>query len=131
MVSLTSKKQFQCFGVLGEILRVTLLRSSNKDIKTVSAFVKFAEQEAASRALFLDGFIMRGSKIKVMKKLLNDERDVYENNDPEVDPLSVYIGNLDKRITSLDLTEFLHQAGTTTKVKQGKTKHTIWLEFFA
>jgi len=120
-----SKKELvQCFGVLGEILRVTLLRSSKKDIKTGSAFVMFAEQEAASRALFLDGFIMRGLKIKVMKKLLNDERDVDENNDPEVDPLSVYIGNLDKRITSLDLTEFLHQAGTTTKVTVLRNKDT-------
>ena len=113
----------QCFGVLGEIKRVTLLRSK-KDIKTGSAFIKFAEQEAASRALFLDGFILRWTKIKVMKKLVNDERDVDANNGPEVDPLSVYIGNLDKRITSSDLTEFLHQAGITTKVTVLRNKAT-------
>ena len=75
-------------------------------------------------ALHLDGFILRVSKIKVMKKFVNDESDVDANNDPEVDPLSVYIGNLDKRITSSDLTQFLHQAGTTTKVTVLKNKDT-------
>ena len=48
-------------GVLGEIPRVTVLRSTKKDIKTESAFIKFAEQEDAFRALSLD-VIFEGDK---------------------------------------------------------------------
>ena len=70
---MSKEELVQCFAVVGEILRVTLLWSSKKDVKTRSAFIKFAERDAAARALYLDGFILRGIKIKVMKKLVKDE----------------------------------------------------------
>ena len=46
----------QCFGALGEIPRVTVVRSSKEDIKTESAFIKFAEQEDDYRAFSVDVF---------------------------------------------------------------------------
>jgi len=115
-LTVSKEELVQCFTVVGEILRVTLLRSSKQGVNTGSAFIKFAENEAAERALYLDGFILRGTKIKVMEKLVNDETEEDASKDSELDPFSVFISNLDKRITSLDLTEFLQQAGMTKKV---------------
>jgi len=123
-LTVSKEELVQCFGVVGEILRVTLLRSSKKDVKTGSAFIKFAENDAAARALYLDGFILRGIKIKVMEKLVNDETEEDKSKYSEVDPFSVFISNLDKRMTSLDLTEFLQQAGITNKVTLLRNKDT-------
>ena len=63
---LTKEDLVQYFAVVGEILRVTLLRSRKKEARTGSAFVMFSEQDAANRALFLDRSLFRGRMISVM-----------------------------------------------------------------
>jgi len=121
------------FAVVGEIQRVTLLRG-RKEGKTYAAFVKFAEQVAAVRAQFLDGSYFMGSKIKVKEKLTNEE-DGEAIDISEMDPLSVYIGNLDHRTTPLQLTGFLQQVGIVEKVtvlrnrKTGKHKGAAYAQF--
>jgi len=110
------------FAVVGEIQRVALLRG-RKEGKTYAAFIKFAEQVAAVRAQFLDGSFFMGCRIKVKEKLTNEE-DGEVIKDSEMDPLSVYIGNLDHRTTTWELTGFLQQAGFIEKVTVLKNRET-------
>jgi len=91
--------------------------------KTYAAFIKFAEQVAAVRAQFLDGSFFMGCRIKVKEKLTNEE-DGEVIKDSEMDPLSVYIGNLDHRTTTWELTGFLQQAGFIEKVTVLKNRET-------
>jgi len=113
------------FAVVGEIVRVTLLRG-RKEGKAYAAFIKFAEQEAAIRAQFLDKTNFMGNSIKVSMKRTNDgeDGDIQNNSEDEMDPLSVYIGNLDRRITTLELAGFLQQAGIVNKVTILRNKET-------
>ena len=67
---LTKEDLVQYFAVVGEILRVTLLRSRKSEARTGSAFVMFSEQDAANRALFLDRSlfsVMSGRNCVVIK----------------------------------------------------------------
>ena len=109
------------FSVVGEILRVTLLRSKKMGVRVGSAFIRFSQQGAAERALFLDGSCLMGTMIIVREKLLIDG-DV--NEDPDFDPLSIYIGNLDHRVTSLDLASTFHEVGEIDKVTVLKNRET-------
>jgi len=131
--NVTKQEVVTHFAVVGEILRVTLLRG-RKEGKTYAAFIKFAEQAAAVRALFLDGSYLMGSMIKVREKLANEEdSEVLKNS--EMDPLSVFVGNLDHRTTTLELTRFLQQAGIIEKVtvlrnrETGKHKGAAYAQF--
>jgi len=131
--NVTKEEVVKYFAVVGEILRVTLLRG-RKEGKTYAAFIKFAEQVAAVRAQFLDGSYFMGSKIKVREKLANEE-DTEVIKDSEMDPLSVFIGNLDHRTTILELTGFLQQVGIIEKVtllrnrETGKHKGAAYAQF--
>jgi len=103
------------FYAFGEILCVTMLRSKKKGVN--AAFIRFASAEDAHKALFLNSSFMRGNAITVLKKLRGSEEiDVEDPDDLNVDPLSIYIGNLDERITSLDLIADLTQYGEVEKV---------------
>jgi len=131
---LTKEDLVQYFAVVGEILRVTLLRSRKKETRTGSAFVMFSEQDAANRALFLDRSMFRGRMISVKQKLYADQGGE-GNEDPDMDPLSVFIGNLDHNVTSLDLAELLQQFGVIDKVtilrnrKTGEHKGAAYAQF--
>jgi len=131
--NVTKQEVVTHFAVVGEILRVTLLRG-RKEGKTYAAFIKFAGQAAAVRAQFLDGSYFMGSMIKVREKLANEE-DSEVLKDSEMDPLSVFIGNLDHRTTTLELTGFLQQAGIIEKVtvlrnrETGKHKGAAYAQF--
>jgi len=111
------------FSVVGEILRVTLLRSKKMGVRVGSAFVRFSERGAAERALFLEGSYLLGTMIIVREKLLID-KDVDVNEDPDFDPLSIYIGNLDHSVTSLDLASTFHEVGEIDKVTVLMNKET-------
>ena len=46
------------------------------------------------------------------------------NEDPDFDPLSIYIGNLDHSVTSLDLASTFHEVGEIDKVTVLKNRET-------
>jgi RNA recognition motif-containing protein len=104
------------FSAVGEILRVSLLKGRNKGVKILSAFICFSEQEAAECALLLEGSCLRGVEMIVKEKLLTMSDAGDSNEDSDVDPLSIYIGNLDHRVTSLDLASHFHSVGEVDKV---------------
>ena len=134
----TKEDLVTCFAVVGEILRVTLLRSRKRGLsgKNGSAFIRYIEPGAAERALLLDRSCLRGTRIIVREKLIHDDgvgRDVKE--DSNIDPLSVFIGNLDRGVTSLDLSSYFHQLGVIDKVtilrnrETGEHKGAAYIQF--
>ena len=112
------------FSAVGEILRVSLLKGRNKGVKRLSAFICFSEQEAAECALLLDGSCLRGVVMIVREKLLTLSDAGDSNEESDVDPLSIYIGNLDHRVTSLDLASHFHSVGEVEKVTVLRNKDT-------
>jgi len=119
------------FMPVGELFRVTLLIRKKKN-NTSSAFIKFNDIGSVERAIFLNGSRLKGYEISVEEKLLTD----IKTEDPELDPLSVYIGNLDHGITSLDLASYLGtMAGEVEKVtilknkNSGRNKGAAYVQF--
>jgi len=121
------------FSAVGEILRVSLmkLKGRNKVGKMVSAFICFSDQEAAECALLLEGSSLMGVEMIVKKKMMtfSDAGDFNAGTEakshrvrpskparPKVDSLSIYIGNLDHRVTSLDLASHFTSVGEVVKV---------------
>ena len=110
------------FFIAGEIRRVTQLRSKKTGMPTGSAFLQFSDLGAAGRALFLDRSYLRGKLISVTEKLFLDGGDY--KDDQNIDPSSVYVGNLDHSVTSLDLASYFHEVGEISKVTVLKNKET-------
>merc|ERR1719427_2169084 len=109
------------FFPFGKILRVTLLRSRTTGQTSGSAFINYRHIQSAEEALLLDQSFIHGQCITVKKKLLSDkeqqERRGEEHEDEgDVDPYSVYVGNLPVVATSLQLASHFHTLGRISKL---------------
>jgi len=123
------------FSAVGKILRVTLLKGKkNKGLKMGAAFICFGEQEAAECALLLEGSFLRGVEMIVREKLItsSDAGDAKARKEArrkikkesEDWALSIYIGNLDHRVTGLDLASHFSSVGEVRKVEVVRSRDT-------
>jgi len=109
------------FLPLGEILRVTLLRCRTTGQTSGSAYINYRHIQSAEEALLLDQSFIHGQCITVKKKLLSDKeqqgrRGEEHQDEGDVDPYSVYVGNLPVVATSLQLASHFHTLGRVSKL---------------
>ena len=131
----------------GHISRITMLRNRVTGQYNGSAYIQYTTMLAATRALGLDGSTLRGRNIYVKRKLISDtekeksdkvkKKSAMEKKKSAMvkkkramekkcvlESCSVFVSNLDQRVTSLDLATHFHSVGEISNVTVDKDPDT-------
>merc|ERR1712198_220716 len=103
----TSKEEiFYHFSSVGEISRVTKLKSKSSGKFSGSAYVEYTNAAVAENALFLNRSFIRGCSIMVQRKYKKT------HTDDSIEPQS----NIESSFTQLDVAAHFQQSGDIKKV---------------